>query len=159
MKIILSLIAAVCLPWFSYASTSAPECIAYDKPLPENNAQVLHWKRTTQNQYRDRGHILGVIQKVYPDHSGHEHISVNIGKYEEDTVEIIYNSGFGSLPTPDVGMPVEACGDYITSFAKSGPYPASPDGALIHWVHRSPNLKKHLSGFLVVNGVLYGQEK
>jgi hypothetical protein len=54
------------------------------------------------------------------------------------------------------GAQIEACGDYITSNAPSGHFPASPDGAIVHWVHQSPNPKSHDSGFIVVNGVVCG---
>jgi hypothetical protein len=64
--------------------------------------------------------------------------------------------GFGATPTVQVGDTVEACGDYITSYAQGGGYAASPSGALIHWIHRSDSAN-HPSGYLMVNGVLYGQ--
>jgi hypothetical protein len=83
------------------------------------------------------------------------HLSVQIGPSEAEAVEVIYNTHFGDVGEPDVGSQVEACGDYITSTAPSGPYPASPDGAIVHWVHHSDR-PGHESGFLMINGVLYG---
>ena len=37
---------------------------------------------------------------------------------------------------------------HITSTAQSGPYPASPDGAILHWVHMNPQSKGHPPGLL-----------
>jgi hypothetical protein len=70
---------------------------------------------------------------------------------------VIYNEQFGAVPATRAGDQFEACGDYITSNAPSGQYPASPDGAIVHWIHQSPNPKSHDSGYLIVNGVVCGQ--
>ena len=142
-----------------YAADPVPVCLAYGKPLAINNQQVLHWKRTTPNQFRERANIQGVIVEVYPDKNGHEHFAIQIGKYEEDRIEVIYNQDFGALPDRlQEGSLVQACGDYITSTAPSGPYPASPDGALVHWVHMNPSGRGHDPGFITIDGVLYGQD-
>jgi hypothetical protein len=131
--------------------------------LRVNNDEVLKWKTSTENQFHARGHVTGTIAKIYPDRNGHEHFSIKIGPNDTDTVEIIYNQSFGQMVEPRVGMPVEACGDYITSSAPSpGPagvtYPASPDGALIHWVHLAPPRSGHHSGYVMINGMLTGQD-
>jgi hypothetical protein len=123
------------------------------------NDQALHWKRVTQNQFQDRSHIQGTLQKLYPERNKHDHWRVQIGPQAKDTIEVIYNKDFGAIPTPAVGTIVEACGDFITSIAPAQGYPASPDGALIHWVHMNPaGDAGHPHGFVVVGGVLYGQE-
>ena len=124
-----------------------------------NNAQVLQWKTSTQNQFTSRGHVQGTIQRIFPDHSGHHHFELALGSSPGDDVEIVFNEGFGTTPPLRSGMSVEACGDYITAYAASGGYPPSPDGALIHWVHRSDNPGRHPSGFLVIDGTVYGQGK
>ena len=72
------------------------------------------------------------------------------------TVEVIYNEAFGQMPTLNPGAIIEACGDFITAKSQSGPYPASPDGAIVHWVHKAPNAR-HESGYVVVDGVVCGQ--
>ncbi|MEK6705358.1 MAG: DUF3465 domain-containing protein [Bdellovibrionota bacterium] len=140
--------------------TGAPaiNCPAYGQNLQINNKQVLHWKRTTQNQFRERGHISGMVVEIFPDRNGHEHFVVNIGSYFEDTIEVIYNQDFGALPGLKIGMRAEACGDYITSIAQSGPYPPSPVGGIIHWVHKNPSRKGHDPGFLILDGKIYGQD-
>jgi hypothetical protein len=134
----------------------SPPCYGHGQLLAVNNEQILAWKTSTANSYQDRGHILGTITQVYPDHSGHHHFQAQIGPQPTDTLEVIYNEDFGSSPAPTVGMTVEACGDYITANAPAGPYPASPDNAIIHWVHRSPNEAKHPSGYMILNGVVAG---
>ncbi len=134
-----------------------PECQAAGQVLPVNNAQVLQWKQTTKNQFHSRGHVQGKLVQIYPDHSGHHHFEVQIGATPADSIEVIYNEAFGRLPQTQVGDSVEACGDYITSTSQSGPYPASPDGAILHWIHRSPN-GSHESGYLAINGTVCGQD-
>jgi hypothetical protein len=139
-------------------TTAAPECLAYGRALPVNNSQVLHWKRTTKNQFRERGNIQGTVTEILADRNGHAHFVIQIGKQKEDTIEVIYNEDFGKMPTPKIGAQVQACGDYITSTAQSGPYPASPAGAIIHWVHMNPSGRGHDAGFTMVDGVLYGMD-
>lgn len=159
--IILILIGIAVLGWSGYESSAADSpltCIAYGRNLPINNQQVLHWKRTTPNQFQERGHVIGPITYIFPDRNGHDHFVINIGRTDQDTLEVIYNQDFGVTPEPRIGMMVEACGDYITSTAQSGPYPPSPVGAIIHWVHINPAGRGHDPGFLVMDGILCGQD-
>lgn len=146
---------------FAFGAGEIPECLSYGHPghaLEINNDEVLHWKRTTDNQFRERAHIKGNVTHIFADHNGHHHFEIQIGKYTDDTIEVIYNEDFGQIPDPALGMTVEACGDYITSTGKSGPYPPSPDGAIVHWVHFAPNPDRHPSGFLVMDGEVCGQD-
>ncbi len=140
------------------ATNSPPSCPAYGRELPVNNAQVLHWKRTTPNQFRERANITGTVVDVFPDTNGHEHFVIQIGRRAEDTIEVIYNKDFGAMPEPKIGAQVQACGDYITATARSGPYPPSPVGAIIHWVHMNPRGRGHDPGFVMMDGVLYGMD-
>ncbi len=134
------------------------ECLAGGQALNINNDAVLGWKANSKNQYRNRAHIEGTLGKVYGDQSGHHHYSVQIGPKNSDTVEVIYNEAFGAVAPAQPGAKFEACGDYITSNAPAGGYPVSPDGALVHWVHRSPDPGSHDSGFIMIDGQLYGQD-
>ncbi len=134
------------------------DCLSYGRDLPVNNRQVLHWKRTTSNQFQERGHVKGPITEVYSDKNGHAHFQIRLGNQADDTLEVIYNEDFGALPDLKEESEVEACGDYITSVAKSGPYPPSPDGGIIHWVHMNPKNVGHPSGFLIIDNVLYGMD-
>ena len=139
-----------------HAFTPPPACLETNgQVIPVIDDQVIKWKTTTPNQYLARAHISGIIQKLYPMRSGHAHFSIKIGPAANDTIEVIYNVSFGALPTLAAGMQVETCGDYITSTAQSGSYQASPDGAIIHWIHKAMN-NRHLSGYLAINGVTYG---
>jgi hypothetical protein len=134
------------------------DCLDHGRSIPVDNAQVLNWKKTTPNQFLARGHVNGRVTRVFPDRSGHDHFEISLGDGSKDNLEVIYNKEFGDLPQIQAGMNVEACGDYITSIAQAGPYPPSPSGAIIHWVHLNPSGRGHDSGFLIIDGVLYGQE-
>jgi hypothetical protein len=143
---------------FALAQDTVPSCLSKGADVAVNNDQVVEWKTTTKNQFRSRAHIKGNLVRVFPDHSGHHHYEVQIGTHGSDTVEVIYNEDFGSVPEVAAGSVIEACGDYITSNAPAGHFPASPDGAIVHWVHRSPSPNRHDSGFLVIDGALCGQD-
>jgi hypothetical protein len=135
----------------------APPCLANNgSALPINDDQVLQWEQSTPNQFLARAHVAGQIVQVYPDQNGHHHFAIQIGQDPSNRLEVVYNEDFGAVPAVNVGSNVEACGDYITSTAQTAQYPASPDNAIIHWVHESPN-GRHPSGFLMIDGVLYGQ--
>lgn len=140
------------------AQTVVQPCLASGQELLVNNEAVLAWKRTTKNQYHNRAHIQGTLVNVYPDHSGHHHYEVKIGLNSNDLIEVIYNEQFGKVPPIKLGASFEACGDYITSNAAVGHFTASPDGAIVHWVHKSPNPQAHDSGFIAVDGVVCGQD-
>lgn len=157
MNTISYIVVSLFLSVSAFANGAAPDCLAAGQILAPNDAQVIDWKNTTQNQFHSRAHIQGTLVKAYPDHSGHHHFEVKIGANDSDTIEVIYNEAFGSVPQVQPGSQIEACGDYITAKTQSGPYPASPDGAIVHWVHKAPNTG-HESGFLIIDGVVCGQE-
>ncbi len=127
-----------------------PECLANGRALAVNDADVEHWEDTTASHFQGRAHIVGKVIGFFPDQTGHNHFSVQIGATGEDAIELIYNQSFGRLPVLAVGMTVEACGDYITDLA-------SPDKAIIHWVHKS-NSASHASGYVAIDGEVYGQD-
>ncbi|MBI4375967.1 MAG: DUF3465 domain-containing protein [Elusimicrobia bacterium] len=133
----------------------ADACYSRGQELPIINEQVLVWKRATKNQYKSRAHVLGKIVQVYRDRQSHNHFSISLGPRQGDTVELVFNKDFGVLPELQAGDEVEACGDYITANAPTRRYPASPDGALVHWLHRS-NSRAHDHGFIVLKGRRYG---
>lgn len=137
---------------------NTPDCLM-DKgtDLPVNNEQVLEWKIKTKNQFHSRGHIKGRLTKTYSDKTNHLHWQVQIGPKDTDTIEVIYNKDFGKVTQFAVGSEVEACGDYITANKKSNGYPASPDGALVHWIHMSPS-PNHLHGYMMVDNAVHGQD-
>jgi hypothetical protein len=140
--------------WAAFAE--APACEAKGQLIAVNNLQVIQWKKNTPNKYEARANVFGKITGFYTDKNGHDHFQIQIGPDPKDTIEVIYNQHFGELPDDLFeGMMVQACGDYITAIAKSGPYPPSPDGAIIHWLHYSPR-NSHDHGFLVIEGKVFG---
>jgi hypothetical protein len=139
-------------------ANSAPPCFGNgNQELPIIDGQVVQWEHTTPNQFLARAHVAGPIVQTYPDQNGHTHFEIRIGNGPDDLLEVIYNQSFGPTPEPRIGMSVEACGDYITSDAPSGPYPASPAGAIIHWIHANPSGRGHAPGYLIMDGQLCGQ--
>ncbi len=139
----------------AFSGDRIPDCKAGSRVLPVINEQVLFWKRSTKNQFKDRARVKGVVSRVFPIRGDHNHFEIKIGPNANDTLEVIYNNDFGALPEVESGMDVEACGDYITSNAPSR-YPASPSGAIIHWIHGNPSNEGHEHGYLVIEGILYG---
>lgn len=160
IKRILFYFAATLLFFTQSAFAEDLLCMAKGQPLPINNEQVLEWKFKSKNQYKNRGHIAGFLKKVYKNKTGHRHLQVQIGEGVRDTIEIVYNEGFGRMPDAVLteNAEIEACGDYITSNKRTDRFKASPDGAIIHWVHRS-TASYHDSGYVIINGVVYGMKK
>ncbi|MGZ3702774.1 MAG: hypothetical protein ACXWSD_13370 [Bdellovibrionota bacterium] len=158
----------VALPISARASSgdNLPPCVdASSNSMNYNNGQVLKWKTTTQTGYLDRAFIKGTLVGVFDHGPDHLHVDVFLGQNgvkgqsgRANDLEVIYNQEFGAVDgsklTP--GMEVIACGDYITSNQPNHGYPASPLDAILHWVHKS-NTDRHASGFLMIDGVMYGQ--
>lgn len=151
------------------AQDLSPPCLARDRQtgrehrLVVNNEHVLRLKKTTPNQTQSRAYVAGTYLHEYSDPSGggHNHFSIQIGASTQkvDRLEVVFNVEFGRLPRLNPGDQVEACGDYITANAPTEKYRASPDDAIIHWVHENPrgsSGRGHESGFLRINGVVYG---
>lgn len=130
--------------------------------LPINNDQVLQWKESTPNQFKARAHVMGKIVNTILDRDSHLHIEIDLNdgpqKARNENLEVVYNKKFGEVPAYRAGMILQACGDYITATQSSGPYKPSPVGAIIHWVHMSPDPSRHASGFLAIDGKVTGQK-
>ena len=130
--------------------------------IDPNNEQVLEWKASTPNQFRSRALIVGTLVGIYDAKKDHLHMDVFVGQKgstgKENDIEVIYNQEFGRIGSDvAMGANVVACGDYITSNRATGRYPASPLGAILHWVHKAMN-GSHPHGFLAIDGKLYGQQ-
>jgi hypothetical protein len=137
---------------------SSPRCLDISgNEIPNSNQRVLDWKESTANQFLSRAKVEGVIQDLYPIRNGHYHFQIKIGPKKQDTLELVYNIHFGEIDRIVPGMTVVACGDYITSNAPTQVYEPSPDGAILHWIHRSPNPARHPSGYVELNGIVYGK--
>lgn len=148
-------VVAVCLSAVAGA-TDAPPCLDHGSALPINDQQVIDWKHTSNNQFHARAHIQGKLTQLYPDKTGHHHFQMQIEAASPDSIEVIYNEDFGTVPPLTVGARIEACGDYITANKNAGGYSASPDGAIVHWLHKSTS-SSHDSGYLIIDGVVTGQ--
>jgi hypothetical protein len=139
----------------AFSDDALPRCLKGNQNVPINNAQIHKWKTTTANQFLARGHAYGRLTKVYPTKNGHAHFQIEFDDVA-DTLEVVYSLDFGKLPKLAKGMEIEACGDYITSTKATSQYPPSPDGAILHWIHRSTG-GNHPSGYLAIDGRVYGQ--
>lgn len=134
-------------------------CMAGNQVMPLNNQQVILWKfnPAVKSGWTSRANVTGVVLSVLPDHSGHNHFIIQIGpRPVQDTIEVIYSQDFGDLPTIQNGMQIHACGDFIKSTQPNGGYPASPAGAIVHWVHVNSRGGGHENGYLTVDNVMYG---
>jgi len=83
---------------------------------------------------------------------GHAHLEIDLDHNlatSDDRLEVIYNNKYGDLPDVQEGDKISACGDLIVD-------KHSPHKAIIHWLHKSPNLKSHDHGFLAINGIVFG---
>lgn len=141
----------------AFAGSGAPDCDnASGQAMPVDNAQVLNWEKSTPNQFLARANVEGDVVALYPNQTGHNHFAIQIGSDPSQTLEVIYDIAFGQLPNIQLGMHIQACGDYITSDQATSQYPVSPCGAIIHWIHMAPK-PTHKNGFLMINGQVYGQ--
>jgi hypothetical protein len=143
----------------SSASAYNSACMAGNQVMPLNNQQVLAWKFSpnVRSGFTSRANVEGVVLGNFPDHSGHNHFMIQIGpRPVQDTLEVIYSQDFGDLPTIQQGMHVHACGDFIKATQPNGNFPASPAGAIVHWVHVNSRGGSHENGFLAIDNVMYG---
>jgi hypothetical protein len=152
----LTSIIFVSLVLSSKVMAATPDCPASDgSVLPVDDNAAIALKTITANGSTSRAHVEGPITAIYPDETGHNHFQISLDQASRQTLEVVYDIDFGALPSLQIGMNVEACGDFINSYAPENGYQASPDGAIIHWIHRTNS--SHPAGFTVINGVLYGQ--
>lgn len=153
MKFFLSfLILLFSLNLYAGKPHNIPDCLDGKKAIPVNSERIAEFKRSSKDQFKARGHIQGEIAAVYHTSGGHDHFQVIMNDQSQTTIEVIYNNSFGKLPALSAGALVQACGDYITA-RKIRP---SPDEAILHWVHRSNKPKSHESGFVAIDGEVYG---
>lgn len=134
-------------------------CMAGNQVMPLNNQQVLLWKAnpSVPNAFKSRANVTGLVLGIIPDRNGHDHFIIQIGpNVRTDVLEVVYNQDFGALPPIQKGMQIHACGDFIKSIAQTGPYPPSPAGAIVHWLHQNPNGNGHEHGYLTIDNVMYG---
>jgi len=153
-----------CFPAFAASAGKVPTCLDdARRPMRIDNSRVLDLKRTTRSGYHDRGFVRGPLLSVVSTKGSHVRLDVYIGpegsepRGAETSIELVYNRAFGQLGNRlEAGMDVVACGDFVNAFKQNGRYPPSPLGAIIHWLHMSPR-PNHVSGFLMIDGKLFGQ--
>lgn len=162
LSILFSIVFSVSSAQAFIPNAKMPVCLDGRNEMQIDNQRVIEMKHNTPNQYLDRGFIDGVVIRPPSIENGHQHFSLALSNNKKDTIEIVYNNDFGTMPQRPVlvGDHVVVCGDYITSFARGGGYDASPDGALIHWVHYNPATRsgsmKHEHGFMMFGSDLVG---
>ncbi len=141
-----------------------PDCLdREERVLDVNNEEVLRWKEETPNGYKDRALVTGTLVGVLLDRRSHIQLEVDLTPESDangrrDHLEIIFSKDFGKVSDVRPGLEVTACGDYITANKRKGHFPPSPVDAILHWVHKSTNENRHPSGFMAINGVLYGND-
>lgn len=147
-------------------------CFSGPDEIQIDNEQVVKWKKEEKNQFRARSKVSGTIVGEVSDNGSHYHFSIVLDEPEEQEgkkqknltlvkkddpresrrLEVIYNQSFGDLVDLAEGKRLVVCGDFINSYARSGRYPPSPDGAIIHWVHHNPgnraSSKHHEHGYI-----------
>lgn len=156
MKAFLVLTFIVLSSSFSWA-VKIPACMDRAERLDFNESQVLSWIDFTDNKFIGRAFVRGVIVRVLEDRQNHVHFEVDFDRNlqtTDDRIEVVYSTKFGPVPENRSGDELIACGDFVKDSY-------SPLKAVVHWLHRNPNkngVKAHDHGFMIINGVLAGQE-
>jgi len=142
------------------SNAQTPVCLEGPQEISVDNARVLRFKVQEKNQFLARAYVEGKVISMPEQQGDHDHFSISIGNKATDTLEVIYNNEFGNMPNVQLGDQVTVCGDFINSFARAGGYDASPDGAIIHWVHYNPGTRSssrgHEHGFIQFGTDLVG---
>ena len=146
----------------AFASAADPTCIGVGAAIPIDNARALELKNSNSGA-AIRANVAGKIDRIFNVQCNskgtcHDHFEIKLGPKDKDVLEVVYSNDFGDLPKLQVGDDVQACGDFINTSAPPKAGPASPSGAIIHWVHKSTCMD-HETGFVSVNGTLFGQDK
>jgi hypothetical protein len=131
---------------------AAPACMDKKTSLSIENTAPEKYIAFMEKGFKTRLLLKGVIVEQTENRQGHTHFIVDLDNNmstTDDRVEAIYNNEYGDLPTIKGGEEAILCGDFIVD-------PYSPQKAVIHWLHKSPSIKKHDHGFVVINNVLYG---
>lgn len=139
-------------------NAKTPVCLDFSDEISVDNVRALKFKAEQKNGALTRAYLQGKVISNPERQGSHDRFSISIGPKATDTVEVIYNKEFGAMPDVKVGEEVIVCGDFINSFAQTGRYPPSPDGAIIHWVHYNPGDRSaiHEHGFVQFGGDLVG---
>jgi hypothetical protein len=140
---------------FSYAA-KIPACMDRTERLDFNENKVLVWRDLTDNKFIGRALVRGFIVRVMEDRQNHIHFEIDFdGNFSttDDRIEVVYSTKFGPVPENRKGDELIACGDFVKDSY-------SPLKAVIHWLHKNPDknsVRAHDHGFLIINGILAGQ--
>lgn len=141
-------------------NAKTPLCFDRSESIEIDNERVLRMKEEKPNQFKARAFVSGKVITEPKLVGGHERFSIMIGSNTTDTLEMVYNVSpeFGDLPPVRIGDDIVVCGEFINSFKDGGGYKASPDGAIVHWVHYNPGDRDpdHEHGFMMFDGNLAG---
>ena len=155
MKLVLFLL--ISLSAVVSLAAKIPACMDRTERLDFNENKVLVWRDLTDNKFVGRAFVRGMIVRVMEDRQSHVHFEVDMDRNlatTDDRIEVVYSTKFGPVPENRHGDEMIACGDFVKDSY-------SPFKAVIHWLHKNPNkngVKAHDHGFLIINGVLAGQE-
>ncbi len=143
-------------------SNAAPTCMGTDSALTIDNERALELKNSNSGA-AIRANVAGKVERIFKEQCNskgtcHDHFEIRLGENSDDVLEVVYSMDFGDLPKLQIGDDVQACGDFINTNVNPKRGPASPSGAIIHWVHRSTCMD-HESGFVTINGTLFGFDK
>lgn len=158
LSILFSIVFATSSAHAFLENAQTPVCLEGPEELSIDNSRVLRFKVEQKNQFLARAYVEGKVISLPEQQGDHDHFSISLGNKSTDTLEVIYNNAFGSMPNVQIGDVVTVCGDFINSFARAGGYDASPDGAIIHWVHYNPGNRSraHEHGFIQFGTDLVG---
>jgi hypothetical protein len=154
MKILLFL--SLSLSVSSSFAAKIPACMDRTERLEFNESKVLAWRDFTDNKFTGRALIRGFIVRLMEDRQNHVHFEVDFDgnlTTTDDRIEVVYSTKFGPVPDNRAGDELIACGDFVRDSY-------SPLKAVIHWLHRNPTkngVRAHDHGYLIINGVLAGQ--
>ncbi len=127
-------------------------CFDKKKTLSLDNDRAITLKESQNYGFKTRLFLTGTIIQMTENRQGHVHYEVDLDSNLStinDRIEAIFNSQYGELPQIIGGEKVILCGDFILD-------QYSPFKAVIHWLHKSPNVKKHDHGFMIINEEVFG---
>ncbi len=136
----------------SSTTSASPSCFDKKITLEIDNQKALNIKNSMEKGYKTRAFISGTIIQTIENRQGHSHFEIDLDTDPttiSDRVEAVFNNEYGPLPEVVGGEKVLLCGDFIID-------QYSPFQAVIHWLHRSYNSKKHDHGFMIINDQVFG---
>ena len=137
---------------FSQLSFAAPACKDKKETLQIDNSSILKYRDFMEKGFKVRALISGIVVKEIENRQGHTHLEIDLDQdltTTDDRIEAVFSNQYGTLPTIQGGERTLICGDFIVD-------PYSPNKAIIHWLHQSPNTKKHDHGYMTINDQVYG---